>query len=102
MVAARELLLALGALVAYLATAPKGRRWLSWVSIVLLGLGLLALLAKIIFPAGVAAEAGPHTHHLLQFFLVASLLQSLLLIGAVSVWERLTSPMPKIFLDVLR
>ena len=104
-VAARELLLALASLALFLATAPKGRRWLSWVSIVLLGLGLLALLAKVVFPSGVAAaaaEAGPHAHHMLQFFLVASLLQSLLLIGAVSVWERVSAPMPKIFLDVLR
>jgi small-conductance mechanosensitive channel/CRP-like cAMP-binding protein len=101
-VAAREMLLALAALVMYLATAPKGRRWLSWVSIVLLGLGLVALLAKVLFPAGAAAEARPHAHHMLQFFLVASLLQSLLLIGAVSVWERVSAPMPKIFLDVLR
>jgi small-conductance mechanosensitive channel len=38
----------------------------------------------------------------LRFFLVASLLQSVLLIVVVSIWERLGQPLPKIFRDILR
>lgn len=99
-VASREIVLALAALVVYFATAPRGRRWLAWGPIALLLLTLLPLAAALVLPA----EAGepPRGHHLVRFLVVASLLQSLLLLACVSVWERFTRPMSKIFLDVLR
>ncbi|MEI7781302.1 MAG: mechanosensitive ion channel family protein, partial [Planctomycetota bacterium] len=99
-VASREIVLALVALVAYMLTAPRGRRWLAWGPIALLLLTFLPLAAALVMPA----EAGgpPRGHHLVRFLVVASLLQSLLLLFGVSVWERFTRPMSKIFLDVLR
>jgi len=105
--AAREGILALIALAIYLFTAPKGRRRLSWQSISLLGLSVFPLAAAIIFPAkGVSADGVEHglghSHHVFRFFLVASFLQSILLILAVSVWERVAWPLPRIFLDILR
>lgn len=99
-VASREIVLALVALAVFLATAPKGRRWLGWVPIALGLLTLLPLAAAIIQP--VAGNAPPRAHYLVRFFVVASLLQSLLLVGCVSVWERFARPLPKIFLDVMR
>ena len=42
-VASREIVLAIAALVVYFATAPRGRRWLAWGPIALLLLTLLLL-----------------------------------------------------------
>ena len=107
--AVREGILAVAALALFLVTAPRGRRWLSWLSISLLALSLIPLLAIILFPqtavadaeAGVAHGLG-HAHHVQRFFLLASFLQSCLLLVVVCGWERVTRAMPKIFIDILR
>jgi small-conductance mechanosensitive channel len=107
--AVREGILALAALVAFLITAPRGRRWLSWLSISLLALSMIPLIAIILFPhpAVPDAQGGEvhgigHAHHVHRFLLLASFLQSCLLLIVVCVWERVTRPMPKIFVDILR
>lgn len=111
--ALRELLLALLALALYLISAPRGRRRLAWGPIALLCLTVLPLIANLVFPPDTFAAdiEGPigegtkrvsqQSHHVLRFFLVASLLQSALLLAAVSGWERVARRMPKIFLDIL-
>ncbi|MFM1996220.1 MAG: hypothetical protein RLZZ111_607 [Planctomycetota bacterium] len=96
----RELVAALIALAMFVVTAPRGRRWLAWWPAVLLVLAPLPLAVASLFPG--TATAPLATSFGVRFFLVASLLQSLLLLAAVSAWERIGSPMPKIFLDVLR
>ncbi|NCY02722.1 MAG: hypothetical protein EBX36_07360 [Planctomycetia bacterium] len=97
---ARELLVALVALAIFVFSAPRGRRWLSWGPAALVLLAPLPLAVAWLFPD---AEAGPQSALLgIRFFLLASLLQSVLLVMAVSIWERVSRPMPRIFLDVLR
>ncbi len=98
--ASREIVLALVALAFFLASSPRGRRWLAWGPIALLFIALAMLGLSFVMP--VTAEAAPPAHYILRFFVIASLLQSLLMVFAVSGWERFASPMPKIFLDVLR
>ena len=105
--ASREGILALIALGVFLVTAPRGRRWLSWLSIALLVLSVIPLLGLVLFPVPVAAAGdeihGPgHAHHVLRFLLVASFLQSCLLLVVVCIWERVAWAMPKIFIDILR
>ena len=99
--AAREAILALVLLATYLATAPRGRRRLAWPSIGLLATAAAVLLLLAIFPRPPMGGAD-RSHHVLRFFLVASALQSLLVVVVVSVWERLSKPLPKIFIDILR
>jgi small-conductance mechanosensitive channel len=98
--ASREVVLAVMALAIFLATAPRGRRWLAWGPIALLFLALGMLGFAFVMP--VTAGAAPPAHYILRFFVISSLLQSLLMVFAISGWERFASPMPKIFLDVLR
>ncbi len=107
--AIREGILAVAALVVFLVTAPRGRRWLSWLSISLLALSVIPLIAVIVFPfpAGADADSGGghglgHAHHVHRFLLVASLFQSCLLLVVVCIWERVARAMPKIFVDILR
>ena len=107
--ASREGLLAVVAVSVFLITAPRGRRWLSWLSITLLALSVLPLLALILFPGPVVDPLADgevrgvgHAHHVLRFLLVASFLQSCLLLAIVCVWERVAWAMPKIFIDILR
>lgn len=96
----REFVVALVALVTFVFSAPRGRRWLSWGPAVLFLLAPLPLAVAWLFPN---ETDGPRAALLgIRFFLLASLLQSVLLVVAVSVWERLSRPIPKIFLDVLR
>jgi len=96
----RELLVALVALVLFVFSAPRGRRWLAWGPITLLLLAPLPLAVAWLFPdsfdAPKIAASG------MRFFLLASLLQSVLLMVVVSAWERISRPIPRIFLDVLR
>jgi len=96
----RELIVALVALVLFVFSAPRGRRWLAWGPITLLLLAPLPLAVAWLFPdsfdAPKIAASG------MRFFLLASLLQSVLLIVVVSAWERISRPIPRIFLDVLR
>ncbi len=96
----RELIVALVALVLFVFSAPRGRRWLAWGPITLLLLAPLPLAVAWLFPdsfdAPKIAASG------MRFFLLASLLQSVLLMVIVSAWERISRPIPRIFLDVLR
>ena len=96
----RELIVAMVALVLFIFSAPRGRRWLAWGPITLLLLAPLPLALAWLFPDSFDA---PKIAALgIRFFLLASLLQSLLLTAVVSVWERISRPIPRIFLDVLR
>jgi small-conductance mechanosensitive channel len=96
----RELIVALGALVLFVSTAPRGRRWLAWGPITLLLLSPLPLAVAWLFPESV--DAPRMSAFGIRFFMLASLLQSVLLMIAVSGWERVSRPIPRIFLDVLR
>jgi small-conductance mechanosensitive channel/CRP-like cAMP-binding protein len=96
----RELIVALGALVAFTVSAPRGRRWLAWGPSTLLLLAPLPLAVAWLFPD--ALDAPRIAAFGIRFLLLASLLQSVLLMVVVSVWERVSQPMPRIFLDVLR
>ena len=96
----RELIVAVVALVLFVFSAPRGRRWLSWGPITLLLLSPLPLAVAWLFPDSV--DAPRLAAFGIRFFLLASLLQSVLLIVVVSGWERVGRPIPRIFLDVLR
>jgi small-conductance mechanosensitive channel/CRP-like cAMP-binding protein len=96
----RELIVALVALTLFFVSAPRGRRWLSWGPAILLALSPLPLAVAWLFPE--SADAPRAAAFGIRFLLLASLLQSVLLMIAVSVWERVSRPMPRIFLDVLR
>ena len=96
----QELLAAVVTLVVLLATLPRGRRRLAIGPLVLLLLAPLPFAATFLFPNAVAGVG--IALQVAKLFLVTSLLQSLLLVAAVSVWERVSAPLPRIFLDVLR
>jgi small-conductance mechanosensitive channel len=96
----RKAIAALVALAVAAVTLPPGRRRLvSW-PLTLLCLAPLPFVAALFFPESVdgitLAVDGA------RFFLLASILQSLLLVVAVSAWERFAKPWPTIFLDVFR
>ena len=84
----------------YLVTAPRTRRRMGLASLVLLGLAPLPVLVGLLFPEERAS--GGYALFGVRFFILASLFHSLLLLAAVSAWERLAGPMQKIFLDVFR
>ena len=96
----RKGLVALVAWVIAVVLMPRQRRWLTVWPLILFVLAPLPYLAGLLFPESSEAPAlardGSH------FFLVASLLQSTLLILAVGIWERFARPWPRIFLDVFR
>jgi small-conductance mechanosensitive channel/CRP-like cAMP-binding protein len=96
----RELVVALVALATFFLTAPRGRRWLAWGPALLLLLAPLPLAVAALFPDSV--EAPRTAAYAIRFFLLGSLLQSVLLVGVVSGWERVGHSLPRIFLDVLR
>ena len=96
----RQLIAAVVTLLVFVATAPRGRRWLARGSLVFLALSPLPLVLELLFPT--AAGAAGFAHQAVRFFALASLLQSLLLVVVVSAWERIGRPLPQIFLDVLR
>jgi small-conductance mechanosensitive channel len=96
----RELVVALVALTLFIFSAPRGRRWLSWGPAALLLLAPVPLAVAWLFPD--AADGPMAALFGIRFFLLASLLQSVLLLVAVSAWERITRPIARIFLDVLR
>jgi len=99
-VSSQQIVMAVVVLAVFLLSAPRGRRWLSWGSIFLLVAAFVPLAVAAVFPSSV--EKTRVAHLVLRFFVVASLLHSLLLVAAVSLWERCDRPMPKIFLDLLR
>jgi len=76
---------------------PRGRRRLASGSAALLTLGGVAAAA-----AAAAPEWRDAALALARLCGVASVLQSLVVVAAVPVWERFAVPMPRIFLDVLR
>ncbi len=96
----RKFIVAAVAWVVATITVPRVRRPLAVWPLVLIALSPLPFLASLIFPE--AAEASRLAVDGVRFFLLASLLQSLLLIVVVSLWERFAKPMPRIFLDVFR
>jgi len=96
----RQLVAAVLTLLVFLVTAPRGRRWLAPGSVVLLVLYPLPAAIALLFPS--AAGADGFALQTARFLLLASLLQSLLLLIVVSGWERIGKPLPRIFLDVLR
>ena len=96
----RELIAALVMLSAFVVSAPRGRRSLAWVPAALLLLAPLPLAVAALFPS---SDSGPLLTLVgIHFFLLASLFESLLLLVAVSLWERVGRPMSRIFLDVFR
>ncbi|MFM7137434.1 MAG: cyclic nucleotide-binding domain-containing protein [Planctomycetota bacterium] len=96
----RELVAAVAVLVVVTLLLPRGRRRLvAWPSVLLL-LAPLPFAVALLFPESAGAPAAAVLGD--RFFLLASLLQSLLLLVSVAIWERLRPPLPKIFLDVLR
>lgn len=96
----RKAIAAVVALAVATLTLPAGRRRLATWPLTLLCLAPLPFLATLLFPESVdgmtLAVDGA------RFFLLASILQSLLLVVAVSAWERFAKPWPTIFLDVFR
>jgi small-conductance mechanosensitive channel/CRP-like cAMP-binding protein len=96
----RELVVAIVALAVFFVSAPRGRRWLAWGPVVLLLLAPLPLAVAALFPDSV--EAPRLAAFAIRFFLLASLLQSVMLVVVVSAWERVGGVIPRIFLDVLR
>lgn len=99
--ASREIVLACGLLAAFLATAARGRRWLARGPAVLLAGALVPLAVSFLFRE--SADAVRATHLVMRFFVLASLLQSLVLVFAVSGWEWITRrSLPTIVLDVFR
>jgi len=96
----RELVAAVVAVVVFLLTAPAGRRRLAAAAIVILLFAPVPLALPLLFPE--EATAGWIAELAVRFLVLASLLQSLLLVAAVSVWERIGRPLEKIFLDVFR
>jgi small-conductance mechanosensitive channel len=100
----REAILAVAALTLFLLTAPRGRRRLAILPLVFLGLALVELAAVAVFPPlrDRGGPGQPSAHYLLRFFLIASLLESVLLLLMVTAWERMAGPASRIFLDILR
>ena len=96
----RQLLTACLAVLIFLLTAPPGRRWLARGSVILLALCPLPPLFALLFPSATSADG--FALQTVRFLALASLLQSLLLLVVVSLWERIGTPLPKIFLDVRR
>ena len=95
----RQILGAVLALVLFVITAPRGRRWVARSPLVLLLLSPLPLVLPLLFPS--VQSAVGLSQQAVRFFALASLLQSLVLVVFVSGWERIRDPVPKIFLDVL-
>jgi small-conductance mechanosensitive channel len=96
----RKAIAALLALAVAAATLPPGRRRLASWPLTLLCLAPLPFFAALLFPESV--DGGTLAVDGARFFLLASILQSLLLVVAVSAWERFAKPWPTIFLDVFR
>lgn len=96
----RKLVVAVVAWLVAVALVPRPRRSLTIWPLLLLVVSPLPFVAALIFPE--SAEAPALARDGCHFFLLASLLQSALLVFAVGIWERLARPWPRIFLDVFR
>ena len=96
----RQIVAALVALAVVAVTLPRGRRRLAFWPAALLAATPLPFFASLWVPEFAAAPGDGVD--LARFFLLASLLQSILLIALVCVWERIARPVSQIFLDVFR
>lgn len=96
----RELVAAVVFGVIYVLSAPRSRRRMAFASLVLIGLAPIPVLLSYLFPE--ERTSGGYSLYGVRFFVLASLFHSLLLLAAVSIWERVAGPMQKIFLDVFR
>ena len=96
----RKAVVALIAWVIAVALVPRHRRSLTVWPLALLVVSPLPFLVGQLFPE--SPEAPALARDGCRFFLLASLLQSALLIVAVGIWERIARPWPRIFFDVLR
>lgn len=96
----RELAVAVAALAVVAVALPPGRRRLATWPLGLLLLAPVPFLIPLLFPDSTDAPAASVLGS--RFFLLASLLQSALLLIVVAAWERVRLPLPQIFLDVLR
>ena len=92
-----ELAVALIAAAVVLVLLPRGRRWLAWGTLVLAVVG-----GAIAAFAAALPDARDAAIPFVRFCGIAALLQALVLLVCVAIWERFARPMPKIFLDVLR
>lgn len=91
---------ALLALLAFLALAPRGRRGLARWPLAFLLLCPFAAAIEVALPG--TAMVARAARFALRFLALASVLQSLLLVGAVGIWERFAAPLPRILLDLFR
>jgi len=101
----RELLATLVAAVALVGLLPRGRRRLAVWPLLLVLLATMPILSALAFhlvdPGG--SDAAPRwALFTARFFLLASLMLSLVSLVMVVAWERIGRPLPQIFLDVFR
>jgi small-conductance mechanosensitive channel/CRP-like cAMP-binding protein len=96
----RELVAALVAVAVVVLTLPRGRRRLAFWPCALVAAAPLPFAAALVLPASTPAhDVAVDTT---RFFLLAALLQAILLAVIVCVWERVAWPVSRIFLDVSR
>ena len=94
----RHALVAVAAAVLLATSLPRGRRRLGIWPLVLLALaGLTYAIGRLLPNDGLDPD---EPLLIARFFLGSSLLISVLRIGAVSIWERIQPPLPRIVLDV--
>ncbi len=95
-----ETLSAIGACLLLLVTLPAGSRTRARWPVLLLIMAPLPWMVSLLFPNFAGAVAAARL--LTRFLLLASLLQSILLLATACLWERLRKPLPQIVIDVLR
>lgn len=95
-----EMLVAVGACALLFITLPAGsrnqNRWPVW----LLAAAPLPWIVSLFFPNFTGAVTA--ARHFTRFLLLASLLQSILLLVTTCLWERFRKPLPRIVVDILR
>ena len=95
-----EMLIAVGACALLFITLPAGSRnqtrWPVW----LLAASPLPWIVSLFFPNFTGAVMA--ARHFTRFLLLASLLQSILLLVTTCLWERFRKPLPRIVVDILR
>lgn len=95
-----EALFAVGACLLLLMTLPGGSRTRARWPVLLLVMAPLPWMVSLLFPNFAGAVAAARL--LTRFLLLASLLQSILLLATACLWERFRKPLPQIVIDVLR
>ncbi len=96
----RKAIVAIAAWLVAAVTMPRSHRRMAVWPLVLLVLAPVPFAFTLLFPE--SSDAPDVALQASHFFLLASLLQSVVLIIAVSLWERFAVAWPKIFLDVFR